>query len=270
MNRRMWIAVGGLASAITVAVACGGSSGPRSAGGGGGSAWLLEDFSTYSSTADFLSDPRKIYSTAEDENTGQMTLDKSTGVNIDGYNLPQSVRYDYGAPGCVSQTVERNLVLPTTVKEIWFELYLKFSINFTTKDSSGCTTPPDFKMFFLRIDEAIGRGAVRWGSQTPPEVTVEIGNAVDLYTGAFISAYSDNQWHRVRGHWLLNGANSVIELNIDGTTVYDNKALNAGGTDPHFYGVSLGRNLDQGVPAGTMSEWWGRVALFNANPGWAF
>lgn len=274
MRARTFGAWSGLAVvvAVAVAVACGGSSGPRSSGGGGGggAAWLLEDFSTYSNTANFLADPRGIYSTAEDEATTQMTLDKSTGVNIDGYALTQSVRYDYNAPACTSQTVERNLVLPTTVKEMWFELYLKFTTNFTTQDSAGCGTPPDFKMFFLRIDEAIGRGAVRWGSQTPPEVTVEIGNAVDLYTGAFISAYSDNHWHRVRGHWRLNGANSVIQLNIDGTTVYNNSALNAGGTDPHFYGISLGRNLDQGVPAGTMSEWWGRVAVFNSDPGWTY
>src|SRR5690348_15403577 len=93
--------------AVAVAVACGASSGPRSSGGGGGgggggAAWLLEDFSTYSNTANFLADPRGIYSTAEDEATTQMTLDKSTGVNIDGYALTQSVRYDYNAPACTS------------------------------------------------------------------------------------------------------------------------------------------------------------------------
>lgn len=232
--------------------------------------WLLEDFSTYSSTANWLSDPRGIYSVAEDEGTGQMTLDQTGGVNIDGYNLNQAARYDYVAPGCTSQTLERNLVLPQSVPELWFELYIKFTTNFTTKNVNGCSTPPDFKMFFLRINEAIGRGAVRWGSQTPPEVTVEIGNSVDLYTGAFISQYSDNKWHRLRGHWRLNGTASVIELSIDGVTVYNNHALNAGGVAPVFYGLSMGRNLDQGVPSGTMSEWWGRLAVFNTNPGWSF
>jgi hypothetical protein len=245
--------------------------GPTASGGGSGQTpWLLEDFSTYTNTADWLSDPRGIYSVPEDESTGQMTLETSVGVNVDGYALTKSVRYDYPAPGCLSQTVERNLVFPAHIGDIWFELYCKWSTNFTTQNVDGCVTPPDFKMMFLRSDAGLGRGAVRWGSQSPPQISVEILSAVDILTGTAISGYSDNVWHRLRGHWMINGASSLIHLDIDGTTIYHNASLNAGSSTPSFYGASFARNLDQGVPSGTMSEWWGRLAFFNTNPGWGF
>jgi Big-like domain-containing protein len=231
--------------------------------------WLLEDFSTYTSTSNWLSDPRGIYSVPEDEATGQMTLD-GVGVNVDGYSLTKAARYDYVAPGCASQTVARNLKLPATVKELWLEVYVKFSTNFTTQNVNGCSTPPDFKMLFARINELVGRGAVRWGSQTPPQVTVELGPNVDLYTGVAISTYSDNRWHRLRVHWRISDPNSAIQVRIDGVTVYNRTNFSVGGTDPRFYGIAIGRNLDQGVPSGTMSEWWGRIAAFNSNPGWTF
>jgi hypothetical protein len=237
---------------------------------GGGSIWLLEDFSTYSNTADWLADPRGIYSVAEDESTGQMTLETSVGVTIDGYSLSKSARYDYPAPACISQTVERNIVFPSETQNIWFELYCKWSTNFTTKNSDGCPTPPDFKMFFLRSNAGLGRGAVRWGSQDPPQISVEILTAVDILTGTAISGYCDNLWHRLRGHWTINGAASLIHLDIDGTTIYHNASLNCGSSTATFYGASLGRNLDQGVPTGTMSQWWGRFAIWISDPAWGF
>lgn len=236
----------------------------------GATAWLLEDFSTYPDKTTWLADPRGIYSVAEDEGTANMTFETAVGVTIDGYNLTKSVRYDYVAPGCVSQTIERNLVLPSTVAEIWVELYCKWTTNFTTKNVNGCGTPPDFKMFFVRSNAGLGRGAIRWGSQDPPEISVEILSAVDLLTGTVISTYSDNVWHRLRAHWHINGSASVIQLNIDGTTIYNNSALNAGSSSPSFYGLSFARNLDQGIPSGTMSQWWGRIAAYNTDPGWTF
>lgn len=240
-------------------------------GGANPTPWLLEDFSTYSSWANWIADPRGIYSTAEDELTSSNSfLDTTTGVNINGYHLTQCVRYDYIAPGCVSQTIERNLVFPSTVGEVWFELYCKWTTNFTTKNVNGCGTPPDFKMFFLRSNAGLGRGAVRWGSQDPPEISVEILSAVDLLTGTNISGYSDNAWHQLRGHWHINGTSSLIHLDIDGVQIYHNGALNAGSSSPSFYGASFARNLDQGIPSGTMSQYWGRLAFFIVDPGWGF
>jgi hypothetical protein len=233
-------------------------------------AWLLEDFSTYVSTAEWLGDPRGIYSVAEDETTNRMTLDNSTGVTMDGYALTQAARYDYVSPGCSSQTLTRNLKLPSSVKELWLEVYVKFSTNFTTLNVAGCATPPGFKMLFGRFDELVGRAAICWGSQTPPQVTVELGPNVDLYTGTAIAAFADNRWHRLRVHWRISDPNSAIQVNIDGVTVYNRTNFTVGGSNPHIHGIAIGRNLDQGIAAGTMSEWWGRIAAFNTNPGWSF
>jgi len=42
------------------------------------------------------------------------------------------------------------------------------------------------------------------------------------------------------------------------------------GAAAQIYSLALGRNLDQGIPSGTMSLWWGRVRAWNQNPGWGF
>ncbi|HYL79195.1 MAG TPA: hypothetical protein VEU07_00195, partial [Candidatus Acidoferrum sp.] len=83
-----------------------------------------------------IADPNVYYSTGEDEATGSMLLDTSTGVNVDGYALTQSMRYSYAPNGCASQTITRNFMFPgdthgntngVTVTEIWTELYVKFA-----------------------------------------------------------------------------------------------------------------------------------------------
>ena len=112
---------------------------------------MSEDFSAYSSTTNMLADPLGLYSVAEDNTTSQMALDRSTGANIDGLNLAQSMRYDYNAPGCSTQSVGRNLTLPSATSEVWVEVYMKFSSNFTTRNVNGCSTPPDFKALFGRL-----------------------------------------------------------------------------------------------------------------------
>ena len=69
---------------------------------------MEEDFAEYSSTADMLSDPRGIYSVAEDVNPGRMSLDLSTGYGVSD----RSMRYDYVGVGCTSQTIGRTVSKP--------------------------------------------------------------------------------------------------------------------------------------------------------------
>ena len=229
--------------------------------------WIEEDFSTYTSAANMLADPRGIYSVAEDENPSRISLDQSTGYGASN----RSMRYDYVNVGCTSQTVGRNMTLPYAVKELWAEFYVKFSIGFTSQNPLGCATPPDYKFIFGRLNEPVGRFAVRWGSQSPPSITVEAGPNVDLYTYEPIAPYSDGQWHRVRVHWKAGPsgtATTVIQTWVDGKLIYDRSDFVMNGSSPQIYGLALGRNLDQGLPNVTMSLWWGLVRVWNASPGW--
>jgi hypothetical protein len=243
---------------------CGGHGGPDV----NSTPWLQEDFSEYSSTANMLSDPRHIYTVLEDEGTTSMSLDTTTGYGTS----TRSMRYDYVNVGCTSQTLTRNMSLPDAVTEVWVEFYVKFTVNFTTLDPDGCVTPPDYKFIFGRLTpDGYGRFAVRWGSQTPPQVTVEAaGNYTDLYTGQQIAVYSDHQWHQVRAHWKVGpsgSASTVVQTWVDGKLIYDKRNFVVTGT-PQIWSLALGRNLDQGLPSDTMSVWWGRVMVWRSPQAW--
>ncbi|HKV71484.1 MAG TPA: Ig-like domain-containing protein [Gemmatimonadales bacterium] len=240
--------------------------------------WLLEDFSGYTSLANMLSDPRGIYSVAEDEGQSQMALDKSVFVDTLNLHLTQSMRYDYIAPGCSSQTVTRNIVLPQNATELWIELWVRWSANFNTYAApSGCSTPPAHKFLFGRVGPGLwGRWEVEWGNQGPPQQVYygypsSGGGVQDQFGFNNANDYWDAKWHRVRIHMK----NSTSTSATDGAFqmwVNDSLKVNRTGINinvsSYIYGVAIGRNLDQGITSGTMSLWWGYIALFNQDPGW--
>ena len=250
----------------------------RRGGEGEPTPWLEEDFSTYSNTADLLSDPRGIYSTAEDSRTSQMVLDKTTGVNINGLHLAQSLRFDYIAPGCVTQTVNRNMNLPAAVADVWVEVYMKFSANFTTRSAGGCGTPSDFKTIFGRLrPDGFCRFELHVGGASGGTGfavgAAGCGNGVGSFHGSeFGDATTvwDDRWHRYRFHWKVgspDGENTAYEFWLDDQLMFQRMNFNAGGA-PQIYGLALGRNLDQGIVSGIMSLWWGRVRAWNSDPAW--
>jgi uncharacterized protein YjdB len=235
--------------------------------------WLSEDFSMYSSTANLLADPRGIYSTAEDVGTGQLSLDKTAGVPQLG--TTQSMRYDYISPGCSTQTVGRNLVLPTDVQEIWIEVYLKWSSNFSTY-AGGCSTPPAHKLLFGRVSGLNGRWEIEWGNQGPPQSIYwgypsSGGGVQDQFGFDNAPAYWNNTWYRVRFHFKHSSSTSssdgAFQMWVDNQLMVSRTNININ-VSASIYGIALGRNLDQGINSGTMSLWWGRVQLWNVYPGW--
>src|SRR5262249_9358276 len=81
-------------------------------------AWLNEDFTSYTSRTQFLSDPNHFYSVTEDANPGQITLDQTDGCGaicgIASGRPVQSMRYDLpnrtNDPNlCHDYTVGRNI-----------------------------------------------------------------------------------------------------------------------------------------------------------------
>lgn len=245
--------------------------------GGGVTPLLLEDFSTYSSTANMIADPRGIYSTAEDVNTADMVLDTSVGYSAAG--LTQSMRYDWpdrtgeggsGTTGrCGDDTIGRNLSLPSHQTKIWVELIHKTQSTFKTLAPSAwaCTSAAAYKTLFGRLD--VSRYNLVLGI---------FGETAD-YT---FSAGPGNQepadyaltWNWVDGNWhiyhmkfdLGTGSNGVCNLGVDNVNVKTNTGLSQGGAS-YIYGIALGRNMNQG-PGATQSEWWGRCTVYNTDPGW--
>jgi len=236
--------------------------------------WLLEDFSSYTSTANLLADPRGIYSVGEDETPSQVFLDKTVGYG----SSTQSMRFDFpdrtseggsGTSGrCTDFTVGRNINLPSPQTEIWLEVEAKFSNGFTSlaPSSWGCTSAAAYKFVFGR---------------TPT-------GRFNLVLGIFGSSYTfgwpanqepsddpmpftpfDGQWHVYRMHFKVStpssAANGACELWVDGVLVKSFTGIVE--SNSNIYGLAIGRNMNQG-PGQPESEWWGRIAVWNTNPGW--
>lgn len=229
----------------------------------GATPWLLEDFSTYTSTANMLSDPRGIYSTGEDVNTANMVLDTTTGYGASA----KSLRFDYPsrpAPGgCGDNTIGRNLVLPggTSVPELWAEWICKFSSTWT--NAEGCVgVNADFKMVFGRVLTS-GRFNVMVGTYNA-EYTVGYPAHEDDFEGHALTTEWDGNWHTWRWHMKV-GSSGACKVWFDGTVVKDYGVASM--ATNQIYGFAVGRNINQG-PAVAQSLWWGKISLYDTDPGW--
>lgn len=247
--------------------------------------WLLEDFSTYTSTSNLKSNPRGIYSDAfvgdgnESANTTQMSLDTTVGVDIDGYTLSQSLRYDFPVVNTSDYTIGCNLQFPAQVGEVWLELYHKFSSTFTTlgpasgnadyKFNSIRTTGPSTR--FMTFAGTYGTG---WQFGYPgndeganSDVNGYYGNSTFDFTN--FGTPFDGAWHRYRYHYKIGSGTSGLAIWFyDGHRMPSFPAVDSssGGV---MYGWALGRNMNKGTSQ-SMSEWWGRVAFYIGDPGWGF
>lgn len=247
---------------------------PGSGSGGGPAPFLLEDFSTYSNTANWIADPRGIYSTTEDVNTSMMVLDTSVGCTPVGTS--QTGRYDWpnrtsegttnGLDGyCGDDTIGRNLNLPSHVTELWCSLYWKTDSFFTTVAPSGwnCHSAAAYKLLFLRTDVSrynlvlgIFGTSYTWsagpGNQEPADYP--------LTWTPF-----DGSWHYYQMHCKIgSGSNGICNLAVDGVVKQTNTGLSQGGAS-YIYGIATGRNMNQG-PGAVQSEWWGQIAAYTSDP----
>ncbi|HEY9461690.1 MAG TPA: Ig-like domain-containing protein [Vicinamibacterales bacterium] len=263
-------------------------------GGSGGTATIVEDFSGYSSTADLMLDPKGIYQKVEDINIGRIALDASVGYGSSG----KSMRYDYpdrsgtggsGTSGrCTDYTISRSLKFPTGIQEVWVEMMVKTSTNFTTQAPSswGCTSdqglkfldgnvyPGDRFSIGLRTGLSAPSSGQLWfgypNNVTDPQGKVDFGASANATDGA---------WHQYRCHWKISSgypssaqADGRITCWVDGRMVVDEQNIRttstAGSQPPEgFYGLALGRNINQG-PDHAQSIWWGQVKIYKTNPGW--
>lgn len=242
--------------------------------GGGVTPWLTEDFSTYSSTANMLADPRGIYSVAEDVNTADMALDTSVGYA--GYSLTQSMRYDWpdrtgeggsGTTGrCSDDTIGRNLSLPSSTTEIWVELVFKTDSFFKTLAPSGwgCTSAAAYKTLFGRTN--VSRFNIVMGifGETADYTWGYPGNEEPADYALTWTPF-DGNWHVYRMHMKVGSGTGIATLMVDGTIVKQLTGITTSASS--IYGIALGRNMNQG-PGAVQSEWWGSVKVYNADPSW--
>jgi hypothetical protein len=234
--------------------------------------WLAEDFSEYQTTGDLLRYPSRIWSGAtEDVGPSHILLDADVPPGVAG----KSMRYDQpsrlgDSRLCHDFTIGRNIQFPAQVREVWVELYAKFSSGFTTVVPGGeCrgVSAAAYKFIFARVPVgsrfglAIGINGnantfgvpeheTLWENQGPPHG----------------SDYFDGQWHKWRFHFRV-GLNGLAAFTFDdrpGKTLANIPVNRAG-----IYGIALGRNLNQG-PTRPQSVWWSGIKIYNADPGWGW
>jgi hypothetical protein len=242
------------------------------------SSWLNVDFARYTSTADLMGHTDRNggpFRSAEDLNSGQISLDNTTGYG----SSTRSMRYTFPdrsgtSNRCGDYSIGRVVGLPENVKEVWVEVVAKFSDNFASRAPSswGCTSNPDYKFLFgmvnpgSRFELKVGMNGSRLSAGYP-------GSEEDYRWGESAALW-DGQWHRYRFHWKLSSdgaADGAVKVWIDGQLVYSKTGIrttdNSGRAISSIWGIGLGRNMNQG-PGQTQHVWWGSVKAWKTNPGW--
>lgn len=254
----------------------------------GATPWLLEDFSTYTSTTHLKTNPNGYYATFNpiyegnwNYNVGQIFLDTGVGVNVDGYSLTKSMRYDFPASAAEEYTLGVDMFFPgsvlggpyTTIDEVWIEIYVLFQNGFTTNGSGAQN--PDYKMFFIanqtssRANLQPGTFGNSWTWGIAPDQQGNGGSP----TGTIFGTPFDGLWHQYRVHLMVDRSGAAGHYTagdwwMDGTLQKAFPGVTvAKSTYGPFWILALGRNQNQGITQ-AQSLWWGRIAIYNTDPGW--
>jgi len=239
--------------------------------------WVEEDFSSYAGTSDLLANRRGFYSVPEDEGTARIALDTTSGYGTSRSSMRFAFpdRSNDLANRCHDYTIGRNIDLPRAVREVWVEVYARFSANFHTMAPRtwGCRSGAEYKFILgrthggSRFNLNIGTGGSGWTFGIPFDEQGDGGTPPKVVPGA--TAVWDGLWHQYRVYFKVSSARGVSDgaarFYLDGRLIKSFATVVIDATD--IYGVALGRNLNQG-PEEPMSVWWGRIRIWERTPGW--
>ena len=228
---------------------------------------LLEDFSTYASTAEFLTDPRVIWANGESVNVGKVVLDLTVGYGTSD----RSMRYDWpnNNGNCQDYGIRPGrLEIPGNLTHVWVEYVIRFGTTFKVDHgNSGCAK--EYKVAFLG-DAA---GASRY-------------NVPEMQTGQWVMGYPGNEsgyintspppftlWdgqpHVFRIEAKLSATNDgIFKFWVDGQLVRSVSGFNTDPTQKKINWFTPGANLNQGPNIAGMQEWWHKVSVYATDPGW--
>ena len=247
-------------------------------GGGGPTPDLLEDFSTYSSTANMIADPRGIYSEEDpfDHDPTTDTLDQTMGYG--GRTQCLKLLYTAQINNCGDYTpAGRRLILPNSnTTEMWLDIWAMFSSTFSVFVPAGwnCSSADAYKFFSGRTLPAgrwgyFGIVGNNWSGGYP-------NNEDEFENLTFASTFNpfDDTWHRYRQHWkcstTINSADGIYQIWMDNQLAHDESGINTSdgqGNPVHLYGLQLSANINHG-PAQDQNLRYGYVAIYYQNPGW--
>ncbi len=233
-------------------------------------AWVVEDFAKYATTADLLKYPNPIWSGAtEDVNIARIFLDPDVPPGLTG----KSMRYDFAASpaNCSDATIGRNVAFPSSVQEVWVEVWVKFSAGWRTKNyATACASSAGYKTIFLRTNPSSRFHIITGISETATTSYYPgdpDGGGSGFLGAPFPTQYYDGQWHRWRIHARV-GATGTAVFALDNAVYksYTNVPIT---TVTAIFGIALGRNLNQG-PVLAQSVKWSNVRAWKSDPGWGW
>lgn len=235
-------------------------------------------------------------------NDKQVFLDKNVAYTDGG--LTKSMRYDWVNQGAKSVSVGRGIVLPHKVDELWVELVVRWSRNYTP--CNPASPPCAHKLLFFQVSPD---GNQRWdvvvggAGEAGPEAHMTMNAAAGGREGQNNNSrwelvsilktlgtqgpeldeankYFDEQWHVLRLHAKHSTNRKTFDgrmrLWMDGVRLYDSEELRtkhgaagfATNDDTKIRAILIGRNKDKGLDNGTESVWIGRVRAWREDPGW--
>lgn len=227
--------------------------------------WYELTYEAYANTAAFLADLTTF--TNEDVGTANMELVTDAPAGL-GLTKSWRARYD-ATPGNVSQTIGRNINLPSAVSEVWVEVYLKWSANFDTHNAGS--EPAAHKVLFGRYN-GTGRWEFDVGQQQGDQVSIGYPDVQDIMI-ATLNTYTDiwlGTWQRWRFHWKVGTGSGLTGRSRlwQGNTLWRDLSLNVTNVNT-IYGIALGRNQDdRNVSNIPMYLYWNRLRVWNTDPGW--
>jgi hypothetical protein len=261
---------------------------------------LEVDLEAFESTEELRAD-RRTFATGN-LNLDQVFLDRNVGYSQGG--LTRSMRYDWVDQGPNSVSVGRGILLPHEVEELWAEVVVRFSRNYTP--CNPAKPPCAHKLVFFQVvpdgnerwDVVVG-GAGEGGPQVHWTISGPHGRLQNYDTrqswliahmarilppGAVelevANDYFDEEWHVLRLHAKHSSSPDAFDgrmrLWLDYNLLYDSKQLTDQFGAPGFAtkagarirAILIGRNKDKGLDKGTESVWIGRVRAWKEDPGW--
>jgi hypothetical protein len=263
-DRTLVFSATGLTSATssTISLAAGTSLGD----GTGVAPVLLEDFSTYSSTADLLANPRGVWLSGEKQATQYIALDPSVGYG----SSSKSMRYDW--PNVGSKAAEETihpgfLAIPGRLTHVWVEFVVRFKSNFSV-DANVANYGKEYKL--ATMGDYTG-GVGRWNIPEMQEgqwVSGYPGNEAGFTSGTPVpKSIWDGQPHVFRAEAKL-GPDGIFRFWIDGKLQVNKTGFATSTSHRVIDYFAPGQNLNQGPMISGMQMWWHRIAVYDRDPGW--
>ena len=236
--------------------------------GAGVSAWLSDDFSSYADTT-------ALQSASWLHNGDYTTWGTTSGMSLDtteGYGASTRCMKASWDTGDAGFGVE--LWTPSTgTTEYWTEIWMKLSTSWTSDGPSGPN--PDWKAVFwlLRPAGSLARNEIKIGEYgTLNRLSTYKQGGPDTFIFAANNLNNDS-WFRLRAHnkivpGVASGGIFNCEfwdgVNAPQQTIQENVNFSAYSNMDVMY---IGANRNRPAPAPMWCKW-GKIVLYNTDPGW--